>query len=90
MSGDEIIEAISNGDLFAVHLWSDGASCGYDIVWSENAAEQIEAMFFKVEPNYVDLLYELDKHIEGMTEDELCTKSGRLLQEAFRALKNLK
>ena len=47
-------------------------------------------MIFKTDAGYVDLMYELDSYIDSMSQDELCTKHGRLLQAAFSALKNLR
>lgn len=83
--GDRIIDAIIEGKLFTTEVFNGKAIT----VWSPGAAEQLEAICYQVPKEYPDLLLAVDRHLEGLTDDEKLEDGALLLHHCFKMLKEL-
>lgn len=83
--GDRIIDAIIEGKLFTTEVFNGETIT----VWSSGAAEQLEAICYQVPKEYPDLLLAVDRHLEGLTDDEKLEDGALLLHHCFKMLKEL-
>lgn len=83
--GDRIIDAIIQGKLFTTEVFNGKAIT----VWSPGAAEQLEAICYQVPKEYPDLLLAVDRHLEGLTDDEKLEDGAMLLRFCLKMLKEL-
>ena len=83
--GDRIIDAIIEGKLFTTEVFNGKAIT----VWSPGAAEQLEAICYQVPKEYPDLLLAVDRHLEGLTDDEKLEDGAMLLRFCLKMLKEL-